>query len=57
MILDQKKMLIKRSVDPLEKLAVGSFPVGFFKNVPAGIYVSLECMTVSYIPTYWEAKL
>ena len=54
---DQKKALIKRSADTLEKLAVGSLLVGLFKDVPAGLLVGLGCMIASYVLTAWEVKL
>ena len=47
MTFNQKKALLKRSADTLEKLAVGSLLVGLFKDAHAGIFIGLVCIGVS----------
>lgn len=53
---EQKRAVIKRTADALEKLAIGSLLVGVFQQKQAGIWIGMACMAASYILTLREAK-
>jgi hypothetical protein len=51
-----KKVLLKRTADALEKLAIGSMLVGLFRDNEVGLAVGIGCLAASYVFTVWEAK-
>lgn len=52
-----KKAVIKRAADVLEKLGVAGLALGIFKGEPAGLFIGLGCLVVSFGLTVWESKL
>lgn len=55
--LRQKKAILKRTADALEKLAIGSMLVGLFQGRVVGIAIGLASMAISFWLTIWEGHL
>jgi hypothetical protein len=51
-----KKVLLKRTADALEKLAIAGMALGLFQDRPLGIWAGLVFLGASYAFTVWEAK-
>ena len=49
----QKRALIKRSSDFLEKMSIASFAVGIFQSQMIGILLGTLCITVCGFLTYF----
>jgi hypothetical protein len=51
-----KKVLLKRTADALEKLAIAGMAMGLFQDKTTGIWAGSAFMGVSYAFTIWESK-
>jgi hypothetical protein len=51
-----KKLLLKRTADALEKLAIVGMAMGLFQDKPEGIWAGFVFLAASYAFTAWEAK-
>jgi hypothetical protein len=51
-----RKVILKRTADALEKLAIGSLLVGLFRENEAGVFVGIGCLAACYVITVLEAR-